>query len=72
MPQNMEKIDELRVRYDISLDCNRDILSLFSMTPYYWRTSVADAEKLTSITQLDTEIDFMISVYKVKKGGEPI
>ncbi len=68
LPEGMRKIYETRVRYDISLDNNADIMSLFSMTPYYWRTSPADAEKLRGLGALDTEVDFMISVYKNAKG----
>ena len=64
MPEKMEKIEEIRVRYDISLDNNSDILNLFSMTPYYWRTSPSNAGKLKEINKLDTEVDIIIAVYK--------
>ena len=64
MPQKMQKIHETRVKYDITLNTNSDILSLFSMTPYYWRTSISDAEKLSGLDTLKTEVDIIISVYK--------
>ncbi len=67
LPETMPKIYETRVRYTISLDNNADILSLFSMTPYYWRTSPSDAEKLTGLDQLKTEVDVMVSVYQNEK-----
>jgi 23S rRNA (guanine745-N1)-methyltransferase len=70
MPEKMEKIFETELKYSIFLDNNNDILSLFSMTPYYWRTSLSDAEKLLNIKTLDTEVDFMISVYKNVKEAE--
>ncbi len=67
LPEIMPKIYETRVQYDISLDNNADIMSLFSMTPYYWRTSPTDAEKLKGLHSLDTEVDIIISVYKNEK-----
>ena len=44
-----------------------DILDLFTMTPYYWKTSKSDFEKLSRLDTLTTELSFEISVYKVKK-----
>ena len=41
-----------------------DILNLFHMTPYYWKTSEKDAEKLTKIDSLTTKIEFVVSFYK--------
>jgi len=42
----------------------RSITDLFHMTPYYWKTSEKDAEKLKGLTSLETKIEFVISVYK--------
>lgn len=64
MPENMELIDSVRVEYKIDLASNADVLSLFAMTPYYWRTSEEDAKKLARIDTLTTEVDVVISVYK--------
>lgn len=41
-----------------------DISSLFTMTPYYWKTSREDAEKLASMSVLETELEFVISKYR--------
>ena len=51
----------------ITLTDNAQIMSLFAMTPYYWRTSPEDAEKLSAINELSTEVDIIISVYKNEK-----
>ena len=67
MPQGMELLSEKHVRYDIELDTNERILDLFSMTPYYWRTSTEDRDKLLNISSLRTEIDVIVSVYKNNK-----
>lgn len=41
-----------------------NILNLFHMTPYYWKTSERDSEKLNNLEKLTTKIEFIISLYK--------
>ncbi|MBE6632535.1 MAG: methyltransferase domain-containing protein [Ruminococcaceae bacterium] len=50
--------------YKINLGSNDEILNLFAMTPYYYRTSLADKEKLSALTCLETEVDIELSVYR--------
>ena len=64
MPKKMELVAQRRVKYDIHLDSTQKILDLFSMTPYYWRTSEADKSKLEVISELDTTVDIIIAIYK--------
>lgn len=64
LPTELEMISETHVEYGIELETNEQIMDLFSMTPYYWRTSPSDAHKLSEIQRLTTEIDVVISVYK--------
>lgn len=64
LPSGLELIEERRLRYDISLTSNELIEALFSMTPYYWRTSQSDKAKLSGLDKLDTEIDIIFSVYR--------
>ena len=64
MPQGLELIEERQLKYSISINSNEQIMSLFSMTPYYWRTSQSDKEKLASLETLETEIDIIFSVYR--------
>ena len=52
------------VRGRIHLDSHEDINSVFSMTPYYYKTGAKDKEKLEKLAQLDTEIEFGLFVYK--------
>ncbi len=68
LPKCMTKIDERRVSYTVDVDTNESIMSLFAMTPYYWRTSVSDGEKLKGLTSLSTEVDIIVSVYKNSKS----
>ena len=69
LPKSMTKIDETRVSYTVEVDTNESIMSLFAMTPYYWRTSVSDGEKLKGLTSLTTEVDIIVSVYKNSKSN---
>ena len=64
MPRSMKLIEERRVRYDITVEGQTDIQNLFSMTPYYWRTSPADSEKLKGIQSLTTAVDMIIAIYE--------
>jgi len=70
MPVNMERVGEKRVRFNIRLENQEDIKSLFAMTPYYWRTSIDDAQRLYGLNELETEIDVIVAVYKKRKDGE--
>ncbi len=65
LPKCLNKIAEARVVYDMELNSNEQILNLFSMTPYYWRTSTKDKDKLLHLQKLITPIDIIISVYKI-------
>ena len=64
LPVNITPIEHLSESFDIEV-CGREAIdSLFSMTPYYWRTSEADKDKLKKIDTLKTEVEFEIYVYK--------
>lgn len=58
-----EKLCDDRVSYSATIN-KEHIPSLFLMTPYYWKTSKEDAEKLNGADELITKLDFIISVYK--------
>ena len=64
MPQGLKLVEECHLKYSISLESNELIMALFSMTPYYWRTSQSDKDKLIGLNSLDTEIDIIFSVYR--------
>ena len=49
---------------NFTLGTNRDILSLFHMTPYTWNTPKECAERLVGLESLDMTYDFKIHVYK--------
>ena len=43
-----------------------DILDLLKMTPYYWHTRVEQQALISNLKTLETDIHFMIKIYKLK------
>ena len=64
LPKNADLVEKIEVDFEIELESNADIKNLFAMTPYYWKTSKEDFEKLDNISSLKTEIDVIIAIYK--------
>lgn len=64
MPQNMILEEKHTVSYTINLNDSEAIRNLFSMTPYSYRTSERDMQKLLALTSLETEIEVDIFVYR--------
>ncbi|HHY64065.1 MAG TPA: methyltransferase domain-containing protein [Clostridiaceae bacterium] len=56
--------DRVRIRYDIRLGSREDIADLLMMTPYYWRTPREGVERLKELSELETPVEFIVSVYK--------
>ena len=46
-----------------SLLNNEDLNNLFTMTPYYHKTSINDMNKLKSINELEVTFDFLIDIF---------
>ncbi len=57
-------VDVKELKYEINLPSNEDIFNLFTMTPYYYKTSKSDIEKLLKINNLKTTVHFAIEVYE--------
>ena len=52
------------VRFTAHLNCSEHIMALFGMTPYAWKTPKAGIERLSQLSELDTQIGFDIHIYK--------
>lgn len=52
------------LKYSIHLSSGSEIMALFSMTPYYYKTGAADQAKAARAEQLDTGIEFRVIVYR--------
>lgn len=59
-----ELVSQKEIKYKINLTEKDDIENLFKMTPYYYKTSREDAEKLLSLDSLETTVHFGIEIYE--------
>lgn len=51
------------VKYNITLESKEDIDALFKMTPYYYKTSAADQQKLEKLNSLTVSLEFVVTEY---------
>jgi 23S rRNA (guanine745-N1)-methyltransferase len=66
LPVGMTLCEQVTLRDEIEVEGSEQIAHLFSMTPYYWRTSFEDKRKLDRLERLQTEIEFDFKVYRKK------
>lgn len=52
------------LKYEVTINGNDTIYNLFTMTPYYHRTSLKDKEKLRNVDSLNTTIDVNFAIYE--------
>ena len=64
IPEGFRHIRNKEIRYDINLDNSEDITNLISMTPYYWSITDSMRGRIGEISELKTELDFNIDVFK--------
>ena len=57
-------VSQKEIKYKINLTEKDDVENLFKMTPYYYKTSREDAEKLLSLESLETTVHFAIEIYE--------
>ena len=62
--ENLTLERTVKVCAEIKLDNNEDILSLFKMTPYYYRTSKEGIERAAALGTLETRLEFVLGVYR--------
>lgn len=48
----------------VCLDCREDIQNLFRMTPYFWKTPRAGAERLAALDRLEVRTSFRVHVFE--------
>ena len=57
-------VDRREIRYPIHLSGSEEIMALFQMTPYYYKTGAADQAKARQAQALDTWLEFGVVVYE--------
>lgn len=60
-------IERQDLRYEIELNSGEEIANLFKMTPYYYKTGIADQQKAAQAEYLKTTVEFGVLVYQ-KEG----
>lgn len=64
-PDGFTKVAEETLSYVIDLKCNADIMNLFSMTPFYYRTSPEDVKKLEKLDRLSTSVEVKLCSFEI-------
>ena len=59
----LKLIEKRKVTKKVRINSKEDIDALFRMTPYYYRTSEKDKQKLLGYEELDVTVDFAIFIY---------
>ncbi|MBR4866922.1 MAG: methyltransferase domain-containing protein [Clostridia bacterium] len=65
--EGFTQVDRRRVEGNIILEDPAMIQALFTMTPYYWKSSKESSERANSATRLETEIGFDFILYQKDK-----
>ncbi len=61
-----EVVARHEVKYKMEFSSNEEVISLFKMTPYFYRTGEADKKKLEAAKSLICSAEFGIVIYKKK------
>lgn len=57
-------VGEKKICYTFALESKKDITDLFNMTPYCYKTSQQDREKLEKLSSLTVSAQFSVLTYK--------
>lgn len=61
-------VESINVKYKIQIDNSVDIINMLKMTPYFWNTNISKVNDfIENTTELETELDFIITVLKMEK-----
>lgn len=64
--EGFDLVDSFELKTNITINNNDDIIKLFMMTPYYYKTSSKDFARLKALDSLTTQIEVNILAYKPK------
>lgn len=67
IPEGFEKEGEERLRYFFTVKSNDELRSLFTMTPFYYKTSLSDKAKLDGVRSLGITADVKYTVLRKTK-----
>ena len=64
--EGFDFLESRKISRSIFIDNPKDIQSLFSMTPYYYKTGEEGHRRLEALESLETEASFEVLIYKRK------
>lgn len=65
--EELRLIKEECVKYSININNKDHIQALFQMTPYYWKSPKKGSERLQTLDELQTKVQFHIAIYEKYK-----
>lgn len=63
--EGFEFVGREKINFVMQINDKKDIQSLFSMTPYYYKTGRNEQERLLSLEKLKTQADFEVLTYRI-------
>lgn len=67
--EGFEFIGSERINFAMRINDKKDIQSLFSMTPYYYKSGRVEQQRLGKLESLETQADFEILTYKKSRSS---
>ena len=64
IPTGFTCSDQIRISYGLHLRNSEDIDNLVVMTPYYWHMDKRTQDRVLSMSNLETEIDVVLTIYQ--------
>ncbi len=64
-----EHLEHINIDYKKTVVGKENIMNLFNMTPYRWRSPREGVERLENLNLLEIRVDINIDVYRLKKEG---
>lgn len=64
VPEFFNKVCEETLTSEMQLENQEQIMNLFTMTPYYYKTGLQGHDRVRGLSELKTEIGFVFGVYK--------
>jgi 23S rRNA (guanine745-N1)-methyltransferase len=64
IPAGFTSSDQIRISHALHLKNSEDIGNLVAMTPYYWHMNKNTQDRVLSMSNLETEIDVVLTIYQ--------
>jgi len=62
---DVSPVEKYRLKYEIHMENNEDIMNLVSMTPYYWHLNAENKVRLAGLREFTASMDFQLSSFRL-------